>query len=433
MAFQGPKGTRDFYPEDMQVISFIFNTWKRTAWLFGFEEYEGPMFEHLDLFTKKSGEEIVKQLYNFKDKGDRDIALRPEITPTLARMIVARGSSLKKPVKWFSIPRLFRYERMQKGRLREFHQLNLDIIGEAGISADAELIAAVVFMMKSFCLASTDFKIRVNSRKLMSECLSALGFPAEKIPAAYSILDKKGKIEPEALQEMYAKDGIAGSDVQIIENLLACASLDHVRALVAAKADQVPALAEIAEFFSKISAYGLSEFVLFDIAVIRGLAYYTGIVFEVFDEQKSLRAIAGGGRYDALIEQFGGEPTPAVGFGMGDVVLYELLKEKNLIPQYRKPVDVYIINFNKDDSLPAISFASLLREKGVSCEFSLKGQNFKKQMEHAQHARMVAFVGGDEWKEGKVKIKDMGSGEEKVVEKDEAYSILAMGTHPPAP
>ena len=191
MKLSSPKGTRDFYPEDMGLQNLLFSVWRETALLFGFEEYEGPTFEHIELFTLKSGEEIVKQLYNFKDKSERELALRPEITPTLARMIAAKGNSLKKPVKWFSIPRVFRYERMQRGRTREFSQFNLDIVGEPGVSAEAEICASAVYMLKGFGLAPSDFRVCVNSRRLMKEMLIALGLSDARLDAAYAILDRR--------------------------------------------------------------------------------------------------------------------------------------------------------------------------------------------------------------------------------------------------
>lgn len=419
MSLQPPKGTRDFYPEDMAVQNHIFSAWRETARLFGFEEYEGPVFEHLELFTKKSGPEIVKQLYNFKDKSDRELALRPEITPTLARLVVQKGSSLKKPLKWFSIPRLFRYERMQKGRSREFFQLNLDILGEPSVSADAELMAAAVHMLKSLGLTKNDFSIRVNSRKLVSEILMSYNLQPEFMAAAYGLMDKHGKPDEYRVEKerLLREDSNNNALVESVEKIFASTNNP-------ADFSRFQSGIELNELFNLIENYGIREYVVFDMSIVRGLDYYTGVVWEVFDKAKTLRAIAGGGRYDNLIELFGGEKTPAAGFGMGDVVLYELLKEKGLMPPYRKSAQVYIVNFDRATLVPAVSFAAQLREKGVAAEFALKGQAVGKQLEAAKNARYAVFVGGTEWAEGKVKIKDMADGSEKVVPKDEAPGLL---------
>ncbi len=426
MKIMPPKGTRDFYPEDMSLQNRLFSIWRETAQIFGFEEYEGPVFEHIELFTQKSGEEIVKQLYNFKDKSDRELSLRPEITPTLARMIVARGNSLKKPIKWFSLPRLFRYERMQRGRLREFFQYNLDIIGEPSVIAEAEIIAASVFLLKKFGLSMSDFRVCVNSRRLMKEMLLALNVGEARLDSAYAILDRRAKVEPDALKEMYREKLFSDSEIEAVENIFSLKSLEDIKSRFPEHEGISSALGELKEFFRLISFYGISECVVFDTSIVRGLAYYTGIVFEIFDTGKTLRAIAGGGRYDNLISLFGGESTPAVGFGMGDAVIAELLKDKGLLKTYSKKTKVYVINFSRESLLPAIEISSLLRSNNIETEFSLKPQNIKKQMESAKDAAYVVFVGGTEWEKGEVRIKTMKTGEEVTVNKNVLLNQIAF-------
>ncbi len=412
----GPKGTRDFYPEDMALRERMFSSWHATCKRFGFELYDGPLFEHLELYTQKSGDEIEKQLYTFEDKGGRLMALRPELTPTLARMVAAKGTNLKRPVRWYSIPRLFRYERMQKGRLREFFQLNMDILGIQGASADAELMAAVVDMMRDLGFTSGDFSLRVSSRTLLEGLLLSVGVKPENLGKLYGLLDKKHKIPPEEYAAELAVIAEGEEQRERISGVLGASTLTDV-----AKIDpDVAGLRDLENLFSLLSAYGLKDYAAFDIGIVRGLAYYTGIVFEVFDKMRSMRAIAGGGRYDKLVGLYGGPDTPAVGFAAGDVVLGELYKAKfgpaPLIPRS----EAYIVSFDQSRPEIAIETARLLRGAGISCEFSLKAVGVGKQMEQANAAqcRAVVFVGGSEFAEGKVKIKIMGTGEEKTVALD---------------
>ncbi|MBL8025582.1 MAG: histidine--tRNA ligase [Fibrobacteres bacterium] len=427
MQYNPPKGTRDFYPSDMALQNMLFTAWRETALRFGFEEYEGPMFEHLEVFTRKSGDEIVKQLYNFKDKSDRELALRPEITPTLARMVASKGRELRKPVKWFSIPRLFRYERMQRGRLREFFQYNLDIMGEPSVSAEAEIVAAAVSLIESFGAKKSEFRVRVNSRRLMRALLLAIPISEERLDKAYGVLDRRAKTDAEGLKQLYADAGFSESERDSIESIFSIKTLAEIGEKWGNNEEVAASLADLHKFFSLVNAYGIIECVIYDPAIVRGLAYYTGIVFEIHDTAGELRAMAGGGRYDNLIGLFGGEPTPAVGFGMGDAVITEFLKDRGMIPQYKKECDAFIVTFEKDNMTPSIQMATLLRSKGFSVEFSLKQANFKKQMEAAQNAKFAVFVGGEEWERGEVKIKNMKSGEEKLVGKlsDELIQILS--------
>ena len=408
-----PKGTRDFYPEEMALREYIFTSWDRTCQRYGFEKFDAPLFEHLDLFTQKSGEEIEKQLYAFEDKSGRKLALRPEITPSLARMVAAKGSSIKLPLRWYSIPRLFRYEKMQKGRLREFFQLNVDILGVPQVSADAELIAVSIDTMRDLGFDSGDFSVHVSSRNLLEELFLCLSISKDAIASLFALLDKQHKIPEDVFnQELknFLKDPIT---VEKVLAILSSNSLDNLRSINKSS----NALAELETLFELMDHYGMSDYVKFDIGIVRGLAYYTGIVFELLDKNRSLRSIAGGGRYDRLVKLYGGPETPAAGFATGDVVLLEMMREKGIVPKHLPRSSVYLVTLDQKNQKRAIGLAQELRRNGISTEFALMPQNVGKQMKLADAARakIVLFTGGDEEKEGKLKMRDMRSGEEKLI------------------
>jgi histidyl-tRNA synthetase len=414
---QTPKGTRDFYPADMRVQNHLFDGWRAVCRGFGYEEYEGPTFEHLELYVGKSGEEIVGQLYHFKDKGDRDLALRPELTPTLARMVNQKGSSLRKPLKWFSIPRLFRYERAQRGRLREFFQLNMDVVGCDTVAAEVDLISAVIEMLKGFGLTSDDFAVRISSRKLLSAFLDRLNIPEDQKVFVYGALDKRAKIGEEAFLQLLKDQGIVGQRANQLESFFRYKNLGDAR-------NDTEAFKELNDLWIALEGLGYGEYLHLDTSVVRGLAYYTGIVFEVFDKGIGLRALAGGGRYDSLLSSLGGEPVSAVGFGMGDVVLADLLGEKGLLPQGRPGVDYYLADLAASGGLPRpelLSLAQRLRKRGLAVSYSLKAGKFKKQLEEANEAgaRRVLFFGSDRAPAGQYEVKDLVTGDQTILgEKD---------------
>lgn len=443
---QSPKGTRDFYPEDMRVQNHLFDTWRRACLDFGFEEYEGPTFEHLELFTEKSGQEIVTQLYNFKDKGDRDIALRPEMTPSLARMVNQKGNSLKLPLRWFSIPRLFRYEKAQRGRLREFFQLNMDIVGCDTVAGEVELLSAIIEMLKGFGLGQADFSVQVSSRRLLSEFLDRQGVAADKKAPVYAALDKRAKIGQGEFRTLLLKEGLTEESIDAIEAFFRCKTLEELKAYFPASeepiAEPVPAapvtgapaaggapapkipksgLWELEKLFEYMHALGYGGYVNLDLSVVRGLAYYTGIVFEVYDIGIGMRAVAGGGRYDNLLANLGGHSLSGVGFGMGDVVLADLLREKNLMASGREPLDYYLVDVAPGESkLPnpqLLLLAQKLRSEGRRVGYSLSGEKMKKQMAQAndQNAGRVLFFGSDKGGEGRFEVKDLKTGEQSVL------------------
>ena len=428
---QLPKGTRDFYPEAQRIQNYIFDTWRSVAESFAYEEYEGPMFEHLELYTGKSGEEIVSQLYNFKDKGDREIALRPEMTPTLARLVIQKARELKKPFKWFSMPRLFRYEKAQKGRLREFFQLNMDIIGTESIYAEADLMASIATMLRKFGLKDGEFAIGVSSRKLLATYLEEIGAPNPAL--VYPVLDRRLKIGPEAFAKALAEAGLTEDQVKKLDDFMSCKSIEEVRAAVKSE-NATAALAEIEDLFATLTAAGYGECVNLDLSIVRGLAYYTGIVFEVFDKGKSMRAIAGGGRYDSLTEKLGGERIPGVGFGMGDVVLADLLAEHNLLPSPKQSVDFYIASFT-NDMKKVFETAQMFRDaKYGNCSVShpLAPMKMGKQLDQAnyQGAKIVVYVDGSKAGAGEFEYKDMRVGEMLVGSPDAIVERSKMNIEP---
>jgi len=382
-------GFRDFYPEPLpqpdswsaDARQLIFDNWRSTARRYAFREYDGPPLESLELFTTKSGDEIIGQLYNFTDKGDRQISLRPEMTPTLARMAAAAERSYKKPIKWFTIPQLFRYERQQKGRLREHFQFNADIIGETDPAADAELIALLIDSLRSFGLTAEDFVIRLSSRNAWHDLfVSQNGDPAREYDF-YPIVDKLEREKTEVSAEKLKAIGF---------------SLDQINAFI----QKGEPTQELAAVLNNLAARGMKDFVRIDYQVIRGLAYYTGVVFEAFDRKGEFRAIAGGGRYDNLLKLISGGKVdlPALGFGMGDVVLLELLKARKLLPKFSAAVDVFCLIEDETLRADTLKVVQELRSAGLVVDYSLvpakSDKQFKRAQElNAQHTVKLEQVG----------------------------------------
>ena len=410
-------GFRDFYPEELTLKNHIFATWRSVAARYGFEEYDGPPLEPLELYTQKSGEEIEAQLYTFKDKGDREVALRPEMTPTLARMVAAHAQALKKPIRWFSIPQLFRYERQQRGRLREHFQLNMDIIGEAGPLADAELIAAAIDIVRAFGLGPADVQARVSDRRVVRTLLLGRGVTAAQLPAAFGVIDKSERVPREALEEMLQTAGLGKGETRAVLEIAALRGLDRITAALA----KVKGGEEVGEPLrtasEALTAMGLGDFVQVDLTIVRGLAYYTGIVFELFDSAKKLRAICGGGRYDDLLKALGGPDLPALGFGMGDVVLGELLKEQRVAPKASTELGAFLVAVSGDDMATVLRLAHALRDRGMAVEYGLRHAPIRKQLElaAARGAPRAVIIGPDERAAGVGLVRDLKAGTEAKV------------------
>ncbi|WP_291165141.1 histidine--tRNA ligase [Gemmatimonas sp. UBA7669] len=386
-------GFRDFYPDQFAERAHIFDTWRRVVRRYAFQEYDGPPLEPLELYTQKSGEEIVTQLYNFTDKGERAVAMRPEMTPTFARMVGAKAQALRKPVRWFAIPQLFRYERTQKGRLREHFQLNVDIVGEADVLADAELVSIAIEIMRAFGLSDRDVRARVSDRRLLNGLLTHLGIGEASWAAVYAVLDKLERQPREVSAEKLAA---AGLDANIVDTVLGFGTLDF--ATVAARYGDAPAVREHVERFRQylahLDALGVATWVQFDLTIVRGLAYYTGIVFELFDNVGEFRAICGGGRYDNLLKSLGGTDLPALGFGMGDVVIGELLRSRGLLQAAPATPAFWVAQSPDTGDAPhaALRTARALRDADCAVEYALRSQKLDKQLEAGRKADARAFV-----------------------------------------
>jgi histidyl-tRNA synthetase len=412
-------GFRDFFPTELAARSVIFATWREVARRYGFVEYDGPPLEPLELYTRKSGEEIAGQLYNFVDKGGREVALRPEMTPTLARMAGARANSLRKPVRWFSIPQLFRYERQQRGRLREHFQLNVDIIGEPSSTADAELLSVAVDIMRAFGLTPADVVARVSDRRILQGYLEALDVSEEALPGVFAVIDKIDRQPRSVSDEKLAAAGVGDEARERILSL-PTATLDDVAAHLSGTPTE-SVVQEFRSYLGYLDALGVAEWVKVDFAIVRGLAYYTGIVFELFDARGELRAICGGGRYDTLLKSLGGADLPALGFGMGDVVLGELLRERSLLPEPASTVETWVAYAEDSGICEAMRVASRLRARGRSVEYALGGQKLARQLKAAASAgaEEAVILTPEAAAGGEAVVRRLSDGAERRVRLDE--------------
>jgi len=408
----------------MRMRNWISDTWRSASLRNGFEEYDAPIFEYLDLFTAKSGQEIASQLFNFTDRGGRNLAIRPEITPSLARMVNAKINALRRPIKWFSIPRLCRAENPQKGRLREFFQWNIDIIGPRDELADAECVLTAVDAMRQLGLTEGDVQVLYSSRELLSEVLDSVGISGAASAEVMTILDKRNKLPGDAFDEMLSEAVGDPHAIDAILRFLDAGSMDEASspeevaqaAGISPGAKALGAIAKLQAFRGYLKALGIADWCRYDTGIVRGLAYYTGIVYEVMDAGESLRAIAGGGRYDNLLEVLGGPPVAATGMGMGDVVLGILLEEKQLTGDLGDRVDVFVIDDSPELFAVVIDAVGRLRAGGVAAEFSYKRQNVGKQLKQAdRRGALKAIILRDDG----AFIKDMVSGEQVACVLDE--------------
>ena len=411
---QGVRGTRDFYPEDMRIRNWLFDNFRSAARSHGFEEYDSSVLEHEELYTRKQGEEITQQLYNFEDKGGRRVALRPEMTPSLARMVMARAGAMPTPMKWLSIPQCWRYERTQRGRGREHYQWNVDIWGSDAVQADAELLSVLTSFFEGVGLNADDLVIRISSRKVLEEVLGSLGISGDAFAATCIIVDKIDKLPAEVVEQQLSDQGLDSDAIATIQSTLGLSDLDS---LSSALGEASEAVRELATLFDLIDAYGIADWVAFDASVVRGLAYYTGPVFEAHDRGGKLRAICGGGRYDRLLSSLGGNDMPATGFGFGDMVIMELLNEKGLVPDLPSGNEDIVIAINEDLRSAAMSVATKLRASGRLVDLVLDDKRMKWAFRHAERtgAQRLVMVMPDEWAAGNVRIKELESGEESDV------------------
>jgi histidyl-tRNA synthetase len=414
------KGTRDFYPPEMAVRNWIVDGWKRVSVRNGFEEYDGPIFEYLKMFQMKSGDEIIEQLFSLKDRGGRDLAIRPEITPTLARMVNQQINSLPRPIKWFSVPRLCRAERPQKGRLREFFQWNIDIIGIDDSKADAEIIFTTLDYLRMVGLTEKDIRVKISSRKLLAEFLKGIGIPEERLEVIYPILDKKTKLPADTFGQLLSEQVSDKVAVSKILEFINIGSMPQLEDSIRPESDAFDAYSEIKSVLSMLELMGVADYCEFDPTIVRGLAYYTGIVFEVHDTSGELRAICGGGRFDNLLRDFGGPAVSATGMGMGDCVLEALLREKSLLDEHttKKQTDYFVVLADKTFTKRLYEVTAKLRSKGFSASFTYKPlSGLSKQLKEAsaQNATKCIII-GQEIEDNKLTVKDMATGEQREVD-----------------
>lgn len=417
------KGVRDFYPDDMDLHNYIIGIWRKVAESYGYREYNASVLEPAELYKAKSGDEIVnEQTYTFTDRGEREVTLRPEMTPTVARMVAARRKELVFPARWYSMPNLFRYEKPQRGRLREFWQLNVDIFGVTSIKADVELISMAHDIMLAFGIKETDFEIRINNRKVINYILNELyNLTPEAANSVCKLLDRKAKI-PESEFRAGLIDILGDTHHKEFEVLINSKNFDEFASHLGKTSAEHEGIAEIRQAIESLNNMGVAN-VVFDQSLMRGFDYYTGLVFEVFDKHPdNRRALFGGGRYDELLGLFGGEKIPASGFGMGDATIENALEVYGLLPksqseggQLQNPIDIYFCVMTEAELPFAMDLAQKARENGfkATVDYSLRKIGDQIRSGDRNKARFVAVVGAEEVKTGKVKFKELATGNEK--------------------
>jgi histidyl-tRNA synthetase len=410
------RGTRDFYPDDMRTRITIFNTMRRVVQSFGFEEYDGPMLERFELYAAKSGDELVnEQLYHFEDRGGRHVAIRPEMTPTVARMVAARINQLPRPIRWFSIPNLWRYEKPQRGRLREHWQLNVDIFGVDGIMADLEIIEIAIRIMEAFGAGKDDFKIHISNRKMLNHFLrNILGLDQSSAGQVCRAIDKKSKIPPDAFLEMVIAAGLSSRQCDQLEHFMNL----NLQTLIACPDYISDGTQDLADLFSNLNRSGLADYCTLDLSIVRGLEYYTGTVFEMYDlHPQNKRALFGGGRYDNLVGIFSDQPISGVGFGMGDVTVQDFLSVHDRIPVTPAPVQVFVALYDKDYTGQSFQLARLCRKSGLRTCTQLDAVKLGKQFKLADAlgAAIVVLQGPDEISNNQVTLKRMATSDQVTV------------------
>ena len=417
---QPVKGTRDFFPDEMRLRNWLFEVWRNVSEQAGFEEYDTCVLEHEELYVRKTGDEISKQLYSFEDKGGRRLSLRPEMTPSLARLVLQQEKSLSFPIKWFSMPQCFRYERMTKGRRREHFQWNADIIGQREVVAEAEILMLLISACESMGLSTNDFRVFINDRRILNAILSQINVPQVLHSEVMVIMDKRDKIPPEALSKMLEEMRMTTKQVGQLNEYLSKSDLEELRENL----KNTEGIEELQHLMKLMETAGYKNYLQFDISIVRGLSYYTGAVFEVNSPEKQHRAICGGGRYDSLLSTYGGETVPAVGFGFGDVVVLDVLKELERFPKLPRKLDYTIIPFANEQIGTALKIAAELRLQGstVDCNFSMKKMKKMMQQAHESGAAKAILLFPDELSDDKVVIRDMQLHEQKPVRITDLFS-----------
>jgi len=402
---QPVKGTRDFFPDEMRLRNWLFEVWRNVSVQAGFEEYDTCVLEHEELYIRKAGDEISKQLYSFEDKGGRRLSLRPEMTPSLARLVLQHKKSLSFPIKWFSMPQCFRYERMTKGRRREHFQWNADIIGQAEIVAEAEILMLLISACELMGLSAKEIRVFINDRRILNSILSQISVPQEIHSEVLVIMDKRDKISIEALSKLLQDIGMSTTQVDQLNEYLLKSDLIELKKDL----NDTQGIDELQNLMDMMETAGFSDYLQFDISIVRGLSYYTGAVFEVNSPGKQHRSICGGGRYDSLLSTYGGEIVPAVGFGFGDVVVLDVLKDLERFPELPRKLDYTIIPFAREQVGTALNIAAILRQQGstVDCNFSMKKMKKTLQQAGESGAAKAILLFPDELSENKVVIRDL--------------------------
>jgi histidyl-tRNA synthetase len=423
---QALPGFRDFYPDSCAGRNYLFQSFRQVTRSFGFEEFDGPLLEPLDLFVEKSGEEITSQLFNFSDRGGREVALRPELTPTLARMVAGRAAALKRPIRWCNAGEHFRYERPQKGRLRSFWQMNADLLGEADVSADAEMIALLVSIFQRVGLSSDDFAVRISDRRLWMNFLQKFSLPEGQMSSILGVIDKFERETPQESKKKLSElcPSLSAELFAAIADLRQCRTLEDIKTAMGGQ--NLFRMADWEKLLRILDDLQLMPFIQIDLSIVRGLAYYTGFVFEAFERSGQSRALAGGGRYDDLLEKLHKTPLPACGFAIGDVTLGLLLEEKQLIPAYNNAPRVFVI-FSDETQKVALALCAGLRDRGISSCYELgRRSSFSKQLKTASGSRanFALFVGSDEVASGKFTLKNLSTGDVQALAMDELFGTL---------
>jgi histidyl-tRNA synthetase len=425
MKIQSPPGMRDLYPEDMRLQNWLFDAWRRASRAFGFSEYEGPIFEFLDLYTLKSGAGIVSELFTFQDRGERHFAIRPEMTPTLARMVAARANALPRPIKWFSVPRMCRAERPQRGRLREFYQWNVDILGVEDPLADAEVIAVAVEFFRSIGLTSEDVVITVNSRPVVSAALASIGIAPEENERAFELIDRHDRLSAEDFAKLWDEaysDRVSSTRLMtFLTDTRMSACLEMAKC---AGEEGRAAVEQLHALWERLHQLGVRDSCEFDLKTVRGLAYYTGTVFEAHARKGGLRALMGGGRYDDLTGLLDGPRVPGVGFGMGDAPVLEFVRDAGKLPQLADDLDVYVIDADHTLFPELLALVGLLRRSGLTVDFSYKRLPVAKQFKQAagRHARYAIVVGAEYTARQELTVKNLDTGHQLPVAADRLRS-----------
>ena len=413
MDLQPVKGTRDFFPEQMRIRNWLFSIWRQAALQAGFEEYDTSVLEHEELYLRKAGEEIGQQLYNFSDKSGRRLSLRPEMTPSLARMILQHRKAISFPVKWFSIPQCFRYERMTRGRKREHYQWNLDIIGQPDEVAEAEILLTLLSACELMKLTSQEIRIFLNDRRILNALFTQIGIPLEQQVPLLILIDKRDKISTDEFVKMLSEVGIKTDQIEALQQFLQVEQMQDLMKRI----DDPEVFSPIQRLMQFMQDAGLEKFFTFDLSVVRGLSYYTGIVFEMNTPNKDYRAICGGGRYDSLLSAYSKEKISAVGFGFGDVVILEFLQNLQRSPSLSRAVDVMVVPFAEQQSGLALQIARKLRRCGkhVDCNFSMK--KLKKVLQQANDVGVsyTLLLLSEELEQGKVVLRNMQTREQTAI------------------